>query len=158
MPAAITACTAAGAPIGATARPSGVSVAWVVEAVIPLWASCLRMSATDSGSGSDAEAGPTLTPAVAGAEAGSILAAAPATGCTTWGWPCGSGASEAVEDAVDDAVAPLGPDCAPHAATPSASAASATTRDPAPAHPAEYAERPRPSAASDRPQSSRCPA
>ena len=62
------------------------------------------MSATDIGWGSDGAAGPTLTPAAAGAVAGSILAAAPATGCTTWGWPCGSSASGNFDDAVDEAV------------------------------------------------------
>jgi hypothetical protein len=66
-----------------------VAAAVAVEPIIPLSASCRRMSATDSGWGSDGAAGPTLTPALSGAEAGSILGAAPATGCTTWGWPWG---------------------------------------------------------------------
>ena len=90
----------------------GGGVAWVVEAVIPLCASSLRMSPSESGRGSDdvPAAGSTLTPAAAGAGAGaeSTLAAAPATGCTTCGWPWGSAAAEVAVVAAEVAVAAPG--------------------------------------------------
>lgn len=84
LPAAITSWTAAGESIGGTASPPGVSVAWFGLAVIPLRESCWRTSATDTGTGSDALTGPTLTPAGL-AEGGAVAAAAPATGSTVCG-------------------------------------------------------------------------
>src|ERR1700761_105884 len=97
FPAAITAWTAAGASIGATARPPGVRAARVVLGCRPLSVSWRRTSLSDVGCGRAAVALGlwTLTPADCGA--GPVppapplaWAAAPATGSIAWGWATGA--------------------------------------------------------------------